>query len=727
MDLNLSEQLKKIFGFDTFKGSQKEIIENLLAGNDAFVLMPTGSGKSLCYQLPALLMPGFAIVISPLIALMKNQVDVIRGCFNNQGIAHVMNSSLSRVQTEEVKRDILSGTTKILFVAPESLGKEENIEFIKQMPVSFFAIDEAHCISEWGHDFRPEYRKIRPIIDLMGRRPIMALTATATPKVEHDIRKNLGIQDCPAYKSSFNRPNLFYRICPKEKNIDREIVKFILANPQKSGIVYCMSRNKVTTFAQILQANGIRALPYHAGMDAKERAVNQDAFLAEECDVIVATIAFGMGIDKPDVRYVIHYDMPKSLEGYYQETGRAGRDGGEGICIGFYSKEDMFKLERFLEGKTIAEQEIGRQLLAETSAYAETKVCRRAYLLNYFGETYEKDNCECCDNCLMQKKQVEAKQYLVKVLEVVEELKGQFRTDYLVQFLIGKRNSEMETYGHIDSDLFGIGRDEDADFWNMIITQAHIQGFLSKDIESYGIIGITSQGKKFLKKPTSFKIADERDDSEFDDAENEPKLSGASGGAVDPVLFSMMKDLRKKIGAQHKVPPYVVFQDPSLEAMATFYPITMEELQNIPGVGSGKALRYGEEFLQLIKRHVEDNEIDRPEDLRVRTLPNKSKMKVSIVQQIDRKVSLEDIAVMHNLDFVDLLSEIETIVYSGTRIKIDYFIKDVMDEDNIEEIYDYFKNSTTDSLASAIEELGDEYSEEEIRLVRIKFMSDVAN
>lgn len=727
MNINLSEHLKKIFGFDSFKGNQKEIIENLLNGNDAFVLMPTGSGKSLCYQLPALLMPGMAIVISPLIALMKNQVDVIRGCFDNQRVAHVMNSSLTKSQTDEVKNDILSGTTKILFVAPESLGKEENVEFIRNCEISFYAIDEAHCISEWGHDFRPEYRKIRPIIDSMGRRPILALTATATQKVEHDIRKNLGIPDCPSYKSSFNRSNLLYRICPKEKDIDKEIVRFILANPQKSGIIYCMSRNKVTTFAQILQANGIRALPYHAGMDAKERAVNQDAFLAEECDVIVATIAFGMGIDKPDVRYVIHYDMPKSLEGYYQETGRAGRDGGEGVCIGFYCKDDMLKLERFLEGKTIAEQEIGRQLLAETSAYAETKVCRRAFLLNYFGETYGRDNCECCDNCLMQKKQVEAKQYLVNVLEVVEELKGQFKSDYLVQFLIGKKSAEMETYGHTESELFGIGKEEDSDFWNMIITQAHIQGYLSKDIESYGIISITPQGKKYLKKPTSFKIADDREDTSFEDDDAESKISGASGGAVDPVLFSMMKDLRKKIGAQHKVPPYVVFQDPSLEAMATFYPITMQELQNIPGVGSGKALRYGAEFLELIKRHVEDNEIDRPEDLRVRTLPNKSKMKVSIVQQIDRKVSLEDIAVMHNLEFCDLLSEIETIVYSGTRIKIDYFIQDVMDEENIEDIYDYFKISTTDSVQTAIDELGDEYSEDEIRLVRIKFMSDVAN
>ncbi|MDY6147803.1 MAG: DNA helicase RecQ [Porphyromonas sp.] len=729
MQYNLEEQLNYFFGFDRFKGNQKEIIESLIQGRDSFVLMPTGSGKSLCYQLPALLMPGTAIVVSPLIALMKNQVDAIRAYGSHDGIAHVMNSSLSKVQLDTVKKDITEGRTKLLYVAPESLGKEDNMDFLTGIPISFYAIDEAHCISEWGHDFRPEYRRIRPIIDILGRKPIIALTATATPKVEHDILKNLEITDGYIFRSSFNRPNLFYRIRPKTKDIDKDIVRFILSQPKKSGIVYCTSRNKVTTFAQILQANGIKALPYHAGMDAKERAANQDAFLTEECDVVVATIAFGMGIDKPDVRYVIHYDMPKSLEGYYQETGRAGRDGGEGICIGYYCREDIQKLEKFMQGKSIADQEIGKQLLAETSAYAETQLCRRTFLLHYFGEIYDQENCGCCDNCTMPKKLFEAKELLTNVLETIKDLKGKFDAEYVVDILVGNETSEVETYDHQDLDVFGCGAEEEPETWHSVIRQAIMAEYIKKDVESYGLLTLTEKGKKFLKKPVSFSIIDERSKRNDDEEpeEEEAKIQGGAGGAVDPVLYSMMKDLRKKIGQQKKVPPYVIFQDPSLEAMATFYPITMEELQNIPGVGAGKAQRYGKEFLDLIKRHVEDNEIDRPEDLRVRTLPNKSKMKVSIVHQIDHKVALEDIAFGHSLEFDDLLTEIESIVYSGTRIKIDYFLEEIMDEEHIEEIYDYFKNSTTDSVEAAMEEFDGDYSEREIRLVRIKFMSDMAN
>ena len=720
----LTEALKKHFGFDTFKGNQKAIIENVLAGNDTFVLMPTGGGKSLCYQLPSLLMEGTAIVVSPLIALMKNQVDAMRNFSEEDGVAHFINSSLSKSAIDQVKEDILSGKTKLLYVAPESLTKEENVEFLRQVKISFYAVDEAHCISEWGHDFRPEYRRIRPIINEIGKRPLIALTATATPKVQHDIQKNLGMTDAAVFKSSFNRVNLYYEVRPKTANVDRDIIKFIKSNEGKSGIIYCLSRKKVEEFADILKANGIKALPYHAGMDSQVRSANQDAFLMEQVDVIVATIAFGMGIDKPDVRYVIHYDIPKSLEGYYQETGRAGRDGGEGHCLAFYSYKDLQKLEKFMQGKPVAEQEIGKQLLLETAAYAETSVCRRKVLLHYFGEEYPEDNCGNCDNCLNPKKQVEAKELLGAVLEVISTLKEKFKAEYIVNMLVGNETSEIQSYKHNELEVFGSGQDEDEKIWNAVIRQALIAGYLEKDIENYCLLKITPKGKEFMKKPVSFKITE---DHEFEEEEEEIPVRGGASCAVDPVLYSMMKDLRKKLSKRLEVPPFVIFQDPSLEAMATTYPITLEELQNIPGVGAGKAKRYGAEFIALIKRHVEENEIERPEDLRVKTVANKSKLKVSIVQSIDRKVALDDIAVSKGLEFGELLDEVEAIVYSGTRINIDYFLNDVMDEDHIEDIYEYFKDSETDDLEEAIEELGGDYTEEEIRLVRIKFLSEMAN
>ena len=720
----LTEALKKHFGFGSFKGNQRAIIENVLAGKDTFVLMPTGGGKSLCFQLPSLLMDGTAIVISPLIALMKNQVDAMRNFSEEDGIAHFINSSLNKSAIDQVKADIQSGLTKLLYVAPESLTKEENVEFLRQVKISFYAVDEAHCISEWGHDFRPEYRRIRPIINEIGKRPLIALTATATLKVQHDIQKNLGMTDATVFKSSFNRPNLYYEVRPKGANIDREIIKFIKANEGKSGIVYCLSRKKVEEFADILRANGIKALPYHAGMDSQVRSANQDAFLMEQADVIVATIAFGMGIDKPDVRYVIHYDIPKSLEGYYQETGRAGRDGGEGKCIAFYAYKDLQKLEKFMQGKPVAEQEIGKQLLLETAAYAETSVCRRKVLLHYFGEEYLEDNCCSCDNCLNPKKQVEASELLSTVLDVVSTLKEKFKTDYIVNVLVGNETSEIQSFRHNELDIFACGQDESEKTWNTVIRQALIAGYLVKDIENYGLLKITLKGKEFMKNPVSFKITE---DHEFDDDEEDVPVRGGASCAVDPELYAMMKDLRKKLSKRLEVPPFVIFQDPSLEAMATTYPITLEELQNIPGVGAGKAKRYGKEFIELIKKHVEENEIERPEDLRVRTVANKSKVKVSIIQRIDRKVALDEIALTNGLEFSELLDEIEAIVYSGTRINIDYFVNDVMDEDHIEEIYEYFKDSETDDLESAIEELGGDYTEEEIRLVRIKFLSEMAN
>jgi ATP-dependent DNA helicase RecQ len=721
----LTEQLKKHFGFDKFKGNQEAVIRSVLDGRDTFVLMPTGGGKSLCYQLPSLLLEGTALVISPLIALMKNQVDSMRNFSEDNGVAHFINSSLNKAAIDKVKEDIRAGKTKLLYVAPESLTKEENIEFLRQVPVSFYAVDEAHCISEWGHDFRPEYRRIRPIINEIARRPLIALTATATPKVQHDIQKNLGMMDALVFKSSFNRPNLYYEVRQKNKDIDREIVKFIKANAGKSGIIYCLSRKKVEDFAEILKANGINALAYHAGMDSQTRSENQDAFLMEETEIIVATIAFGMGIDKPDVRYVIHYDIPKSLEGYYQETGRAGRDGGEGKCLVFYANKDLQKLEKFMQGKPISEQEIGKQLLEETKAYAETSVCRRKVLLHYFGEEYTEDNCGNCDNCLNPKKQVEAKDLLISILETVDLLNNKFKADHIINILQGKSTSEILSYEHHDLEIFGTGKDEDEKTWNAVIRQAMIAGFLDKDIENYGLLKITSAGKKYLENPTSFKITKDNDFDE-DEGSDETPLRGGASCAVDPVLYSIMKDLRKKVAKRLEVPPYVIFQDPSLEAMATTYPITIDELQNIPGVGAGKAKRYGQEFVELIKRHVTENEIERPEDLRVRTVPNKSKLKISIVQSIDRKVALDDIATTTGLEFNELLDEIEAIVYSGTRINIDYFLNEVLDEEHIEDIYFYFKESETDELEAAIEELGN-YTEEEIRLVRIKFISELAN
>ena len=720
----LTEALKRHFGFDTFKGNQKAIIENVLAGKDTFVLMPTGGGKSLCYQLPSLMMEGTAIVVSPLIALMKNQVDAMRNFSEEDGVAHFINSSLSKSAIDQVKEDIMLGKTKLLYVAPESLTKEENVGFLRQVKISFYAVDEAHCISEWGHDFRPEYRRIRPIINEIGTRPLIALTATATPKVQHDIQKNLGMTDASVFKSSFNRVNLYYEVRPKTANIDRDIIKYIKANEGKSGIIYCLSRKKVEEFADILKANGIKALAYHAGMDSQVRSANQDAFLMEKVDVIVATIAFGMGIDKPDVRYVIHYDIPKSLEGYYQETGRAGRDGGEGRCIAFYSNKDLQKLEKFMQGKPVAEQEIGKQLLLETAAYAETSVCRRKVLLHYFGEDYHEENCGNCDNCLNPKKQVEAKELLSAVLDVISTLKEKFKAEYIVNMLVGNETSEIQSYKHNELDVFASGQDQDEKTWNAVIRQALIAGYLAKDIENYGLLKITPKGKEFVKKPVSFKITE---DNEFTEEEEEVPIKGGASCAVDPALYSMMKDLRKKMSKRMSVPPFVIFQDPSLEAMATTYPITLEELQNIPGVGAGKAKRYGAEFVALIKKHVEENEIERPEDLRVRTVANKSKLKVWIVQSIDRKVALDDIAVSKGLEFSELLDEIEAIVYSGTRINIDYFLNDVMDEDHVEDIYEYFKDSETDDLEEAIDELGGDYTEDEIRLVRIKFLSEMAN
>ncbi|MGB4017049.1 MULTISPECIES: DNA helicase RecQ [Petrimonas] len=727
----LHEELKRYFGFDTFKGNQKAIIESVLSEKDTFVLMPTGGGKSLCYQLPALLSKGTAIIISPLIALMKNQVDAMRNFSEDDGIAHFLNSSLNKQEIEKVKQDIVSGKTKLLYVAPESLTKMENIDFLRNVPISFYAVDEAHCISEWGHDFRPEYRRIRPIINEIGPRPIIALTATATPKVQHDIQKTLGMLDAEVFKSSFNRPNLYYEVRRKSDNVDKEIIKYILSQGNKSGIVYCLSRKKVDDFTLILQANDIRALPYHAGMDAATRSANQDAFLMEQANVIVATIAFGMGIDKPDVRYVIHYDIPKSLEGYYQETGRSGRDGGEGKCIAFYSSKDLQKLERFMQGKPVSEQEIGKQLLLETAAYAETSVCRRKMLLHYFGEEYNEANCGNCDNCLNPKVKVEAKELLVTVLEAISVLKEKHKADYLINFLLGKETSEIETFGHNELEEFGSGSDEEESTWETVIRQALLDNYLKKDIENYGILKITKKGKEFLKKPVSFKITkeDEEDEPDIEELESEEGLissGGGNSGAADPALYAMMKDLRKKISKKLNVPPYVIFQPASLEAMATSYPITLEELQNIPGVGAGKAKRYGQEFIELIKKHVEENEIIRPEDLRVKTVANKSKLKVSIVQAIDRKVALDDLAESKGIDFNEMLSEVEAIVYSGTKININYFLEEVMDADTINEIYDYFREAETDNLEKAMDELPD-YSETEIRLVRIKFFSEMAN
>lgn len=718
--LSLSSALKRYFGFDTFKGNQQAIIENLLAGHDTFVLMPTGGGKSLCYQLPAMMMEGTAIVVSPLIALMKNQVDAMRGFCENDCVAHFLNSSLNRAAVEQVKEDVVSGKTKLLYVAPESLTKEDNIEFLKQVKISFYAIDEAHCISEWGHDFRPEYRRIRPIVNEIGARPIIALTAAATPKVQHDIQKNLGMNDASLFKSSFNRTNLYYEVRPKTKNIDRDIIRFIKQRRGKSGIIYCLSRKKVEELAEFLKVNDIPALPYHAGMDSATRSANQDAFLLEKVDVIVATIAFGMGIDKPDVRYVIHYDMPKSLEGYYQETGRAGRDGGEGYCLTFYAYKDLQKMEKFMQGKPVNEQEIGKQLLLETAAYAESSVCRRKTILHYFGEEYSEENCGNCDNCRDTKTKVEAKEDLLAVLDTITALKEKFKADYIIDVLRGHANAKIRDYGHDELEVFGSCQGADPRHLNAVLRQAILSGYIERDIENYGLLRVTDEGRAFMKKPKSFKIVE---DNEFDEEEEEEVKAG-SGCAADPQLYAILVALRKKTAAKLDLPPFVIFQEPSLEAMATTYPITMEELQNIPGVGAGKAKRYGEEFLKVIKTYVEDNEIERPEDLRVRKVPMPGNLKISIIKSIDRKIDLREVASFNGLEFSQLLDNIEAIVNAGNKVNIKYFIDEILDPEDEEEICDYFRESESDDINEAFADLCPDYSEDEIRLVRIKFLSE---
>ena len=717
--INLNEQLKHYFGFDSFKGEQEAIIRNLLEGNDTFVLMPTGGGKSLCYQLPSLIMDGTAIVISPLIALMKNHVN---GLSEEPGVAHYLNSSLNKAAIQQVYKDVREGRTKLLYVAPESLNKEDNLEFFRSFKISFYAIDEAHCISEWGHDFRPEYRNIRPTIQKIGNAPVIALTATATDKVRMDIKKSLGITNAKEFRSSFNRPNLYYEVRQKTKDIDKQIIKFIKQHPGKSGIVYCISRKKVEELAAVLQANEIKAAPYHAGLDSAKRSQTQDDFLMERIDVIVATIAFGMGIDKPDVRFVIHYDIPKSLEGYYQETGRAGRDGGEGMCIAFYSYKDLQKLEKFMEGKPVAEQDIGKQLLQETAAYAESSVCRRKILLHYFGEEYPKDNCGNCDNCRHPKVKREGKEALLIVLRSILAMKEGFRQDYVIDFVKGRATDDIVSHHHDQLEEFGMGEDMPPKTWNPVIRQGMIAGYIHKDIESYGLLKVTAAGKRFVKNPTDFTYVEDTDFTETnDDVEEE---HGAS--ALDPTLYSMLQDLRKKTAKKLNLPGYVIFQDISLEQMATLYPVSVEELRNIQGVGVGKARRYGKEFCALIKRYCDDNEIERPEEMFVRTVAKDSMTKVKIIGYLDRRMPLDDIASALNLDFDDLLDEIDAIVYSGTKVNIDYFLEDVMDEDQVDDIYEYFRESDTDNIDDAMDELGD-YEERDIRLVRIKFLSEQAN
>ncbi len=722
----LIENLKKYFGFSTFKGNQEAIIKHVLDGKNTFVLMPTGGGKSLCYQLPALMLDGTAIIISPLIALMKNQVDTMRNFMSEDGVAHFMNSSLNKAQITKVKEDILSGKTKMLYVAPESLTKDENVQFLKQLTISFYAIDEAHCISEWGHDFRPEYRRIRPIITEIGDAPIMALTATATPKVQHDIQKNLSMLDAQVFKASFNRPNLYYEVRPKI-NAEKEIIKYIKNNSGKSGIIYCLSRKKVEELAEQLQVNGIKALAYHAGMDAVTRSGNQDKFLMEEVDVIVATIAFGMGIDKPDVRYVIHYDIPKSLEGYYQETGRAGRDGGEGNCITFYSYKDIQKLEKFMQGKPVAEQEIGKQLLLETVAYAESALCRRKLLLHYFGETYTEESCETCDNCRHPKTQFEGDQYLLTLLNAVIELQEKFKGEHVANFLAGDADSAIKSYKHHKLELFGSGDEKDARFWNMVIRQALVAGLIQKEIENYGLLKLTAKGRDFLEEPYSIMLSQDHEYGE-EDEDATVNLAGKSS-TVDEELFKILKDLRKKISKQKNLPPFVIFQDTSLEDMCIQYPITMNEMQNIAGVGAGKAQRYGKEFVDIIKAYVEEKEIIRPQDMVVKSVVNKSGLKVYIIQAIDRQIALEDICAAKNLDIPELLTEIEAIVNSGTKLNLDYYINQVLDEDRRDEIYTYFKEEAeTESIEDALKALGeDDYSEEDVRLMRVKFISELGN
>lgn len=725
MNINLTEKLKQYFGFDKFKGDQEKVILSLLEGKDVFVLMPTGGGKSLCYQLPALLMEGTAIVISPLIALMKNQVDVINGISEENGLAHYLNSSLNKAAIDQVKSDVKAGKTKLLYVAPESLTKEDYVDFLKSpdVKISFYAVDEAHCISEWGHDFRPEYRRIRPIINEIDQAPVIALTATATDKVRMDIKKSLGMTNAVEYKNSFNRPNLYYEVRPKTKEVDKQIIKFIKSNQGKSGIIYCLSRKKVEELAAVLQANDIRAEAYHAGLDTVTRNETQDKFLMEDVDIIVATIAFGMGIDKPDVRFVIHYDIPKSLEGYYQETGRAGRDGGEGRCIAFYTQKDLQKLEKFMEGKPVAEQDIGRQLLQETSAYAESSVCRRKMLLHYFGEEYNKENCENCDNCLHPKEKIEAKDALLVVLNAIHATKENFRTQYIIDFVKGRGTDDIVSHHHNTLEEFGSGEDMDDKIWGPVIRHAMLAGYIKKDVESYGLLKLSAAGKRYMKNPVSFMVVK---DTDFHQMEEEEMTEGGTS-ALDPMLQKMLYDERARIAKKHKVPPYVVFQEVSIEQMATAYPTSIEELQQIQGVGAGKAKKFGMTFCDLIKKYCEENEIERPEELRVRTVPKKSIWKVKIIRSIDKRIPLDDLAIELKMNFEDFLTEIETIVYSGTKLNIDYFIEEILDEENIEDIYDYFMHSDTDNIDAAVKEFDGEFSDEEIRLVRIKFISEMAN
>ena len=721
----LLEYLKKYFGFSSFKGNQEAIIKNVFEGNDTFVLMPTGGGKSLCYQLPAMLMEGTAIVISPLIALMKNQVDAMRSFSEEDGIAHFMNSSLTKTQINKVKEDIVSKKTKLLYVAPESLTKEENIQFLQQITISFYAVDEAHCISEWGHDFRPEYRRIRPIINEIGNAPIIALTATATPKVQSDIQKTLEMLDAKVFKSSFNRANLYYEVRPKV-DAAKQIIKFIKGQTGKSGIVYCLSRKKVEEITEILQVNGIRALPYHAGLDAVTRATNQDKFLMEEAEVIVATIAFGMGIDKPDVRFVIHYDIPKSLEGYYQETGRAGRDGGEGQCITFYHYKDIQKLEKFMQGKPVAEQEIGKQLLRETVSYAETSLCRRKFLLHYFGEVYEPENCECCDNCLHPKVQFDGQEYVIQALDCVLAVKEKFKSEHIANILSGNLTTGVKSYKHHKLEIFGTGSEKDIKFWNAVIRQMLVKQLLLKDIENYGLLRLSEAGFKFMDHPEPMMLSEDHDYES--DADDEQSFSISKTTTVDEELLHILKDIRKKIAKQKNLPPFVIFQDPSLEDMAIQYPINLEELQNIAGVGAGKAQKYGREFVEVIKDYVEEKEIIRPQDMVVKSVVNKSGIKVFIIQSIDRKMNLEDIAGAKNMSMTELLTEIDAIVNSGTKLNLDYYIDEMIDEDHQQEVYEYFREAETESVTDALQELGaDEYTEEEIRLMRIKFLSEMGN